>query len=159
ILAGEFVGDGAFDVVNRDDSGTIDAGSPEANASVRLTSVDGLTLESQSGGVGSNDSGTFARANSSAGGYLDLKAIPFEGADVDDLLTEQPTVPSYFPDLSTQVAQANQCLADMYEPEAGLANFVTVSPEGGMVYVEDFATDQPNVIDYDAIAGQTIKLD
>src|SRR5699024_5786166 len=101
ILAGEFVGDGAFDVVN---SGTIDAGSPEANASVRLTSVDGLTIESRSGGVGSNDSGTFVRANSSAGGYLDLKAIPFEGADVDDLLTEQPTVPSYFPDLSTQVA-------------------------------------------------------
>ena len=30
ILAGEFVGDGAFDVVNRDDSGTIDPGSPEA---------------------------------------------------------------------------------------------------------------------------------
>src|SRR5699024_6197874 len=111
------------------------------------------------GGEGSNDSGSFARVNNSAGGFLDLKAVPFEDADVADLLTEQPTVPSYFPDLSTQVAQANQCLADMYEPEAELANFVTVSPEGGMVYVEDFATDQPNVIDYDAIAGQTIKLD
>src|SRR5699024_8377710 len=84
ILAGEFVGDGALYVLNRDGSGAIDAGSPEANASVRLTSVDGLTIESRSGGVGSNDSGTFARANSSAGGYLDLKAVPFEGADVDD---------------------------------------------------------------------------
>uniref|UniRef100_UPI0023F44CEC collagen-binding domain-containing protein n=1 Tax=Ruania albidiflava TaxID=366586 RepID=UPI0023F44CEC len=159
ILAGEFVGDGAFDVANRDDSETIDPASPEANATVRLTSVDGLTLESRSGGAGSNDTGTFARANSSAGGYLDLKAVPFEGADVDDLLTEQPTVPSYFPDLDAQVAQANQCLADMYDPETGLANPVTVSAEGGLVYVEDFATDQPNVIDYDAIAGQTIKLD
>src|SRR5699024_8581055 len=36
ILADEFVGDGSFDVSNRDDSGTISEDSPEANAVVKL---------------------------------------------------------------------------------------------------------------------------
>src|SRR5699024_10351324 len=113
ILAEEFVGSRSFDVSNRHDSGTIDSASPAANATVRLTTVEGLTIESRSGGEGCNDSGSFARVNNSAGGYLDLKAVPFEDADLAALLAEQPTVPSYFPDLDTQVAQANQCLADM----------------------------------------------
>src|SRR5699024_1865050 len=61
--------------------------------------------------------------------------------------------------LDDQVAHANQCLADMYDPEAELVNRVTVSSEGGLTCVEDFATDQPNVIDYTEHTDQTIKMD
>src|SRR5699024_5472946 len=159
ILAGEFVGDGAFDIANRDDSGTIDSSSPEANASARLASVEGLSGSSRSGGTGDASGQDFLRVSNTEGGYLDLKTLPFEDTDVEDLRTEQPDIAAYFPDLDDQVAHANQCLADMYDPEAELVNRVTVSSEGGLTYVEDFATDQPNVIDYTEIAGQTIKTD
>src|SRR5699024_11022743 len=136
-----------------------DSSSPEANASARLASVEGLSGSPRSGGTGDDSGQDFLRVSNTEGGYLDLKALPFEDTDVEDLRTEQPDIAAYFPDLDDQVAHANQCLNDMYDPEAELVNRVTVSSEGGLTYVEDFATDQPNVIDYTKIAGQTIKMD
>src|SRR5690625_3470638 len=47
----------------------------------------------------------------------------------------------------------------MYNPSLDLTNPVTVVDQGGMAFPEGFATDRPNVINYDDIAGKTIKMD
>uniref|UniRef100_UPI00196963EE collagen-binding domain-containing protein n=1 Tax=Microbacterium halotolerans TaxID=246613 RepID=UPI00196963EE len=159
LLAERFSGSGGFDVSNRDDTGTIAADSPEANAVVKLVDVAGLTGSQRGGGVGNAAGEDFLRVMNADGGIIDLKTVPYEGSDVTDYATEQSTVSAYFGDVDAQVAHANTCLAEMYEPAEGLSNPVTVTDEGGLVYVEDFAVDMPNVIDYEVIAGKTIKLD
>ncbi|WP_313822198.1 collagen-binding domain-containing protein, partial [Citricoccus sp.] len=159
LLAESFIGSGSFDISNRDDSGTTTPDSPEENAVAKLVDIAGLTGQSRSGGVGSNTSGEFLRATNTEGGFLDLKALPTEGSDVAELQTELGTVSAYFGDVDSAIAGTNQCFESMYDPASGLVNTVTVTTEGNLVYVEDFATDRPNVIDYEDIAGETIKMD
>ncbi len=159
ILANEFVGEGAFDVSNRDDSGTIATDSAEANALVKLVTVDGLTGSARSGGTGNAAGGDFLRVTNAEGAVIDLKTAPFSDTEVADLQAVESSIADYLPGLDTHIEQTNQCLELMYSPELGLSNEVTVTDEGGLVYVEDFADDRPNVIDYDAIAGKTVKLD
>ena len=150
ILAEEFVGNGSFDVSNRDDSNTIDADSPEANAVVKLVNIDGLT---------GSERGDFLRITNSDDGNIDLKSVSYEGSNVGSYKTAESSVGAYFADLDAQVAQTNQCLAAMYNPSLDLTNPVTVVDQGGMAFPEGFATDRPNVINYDDIAGKTIKMD
>lgn len=150
ILADRFIGTGSFDVSNRDDSGTIDPEGPEANAVVKLAQIDGLRGSDRSG---------FLRLTNTDGGNLDLKTVEFAGADVADYRTSAPSVAAYFPDIDAHVAQANRCLAAMYDPDLGLTQDVQLEDQGGMVFPSGFATDRPNVIDYADIAGKTVKLD
>src|SRR5699024_6334077 len=92
--------------------------------------------------------------------YIDLTQVDFDDADLEDFKTAESSVSAYFPDYEDQIAQANQCLASMYDEELELTNPVTVTEEHGQVFVSDFATDKPNVINYSDIAGgKTIKLD
>ncbi|MFD7022429.1 collagen-binding domain-containing protein [Promicromonospora sukumoe] len=158
ILAGQFTGTGSFDISNRDDSGTIGTSSPEANALAKLADTTGLTAQVRGGGVGDNAGGDFPRVTNADGGFLDLKAAPFAGFAVDDLGTEQDAVADYFPGLEADVARTNDCLASMYGNPA-LSNAVTVSDEGGLVYLSGFSTTMPNVVDYEDIAGATVKMD
>jgi hypothetical protein len=150
ILANNFTGAGAFDVSNRDDSGTIDAGSPEATAVVKLVDTAGLT---------GAERGNFLRITNAEAGIIDLKTVPFAGSDVADYTTARSSVASYFAGLDAHVALVNECLSAMYAPDLGLSNKVSVEGQDGIVFVSNFATDQPNVIDYAAMAGKTIKLD
>ncbi|WP_290371129.1 collagen-binding domain-containing protein [Ruania halotolerans] len=159
ILAQEFSGSGSFDISNRDDSGTIAADSSEANALVKLVTIDGLTGSARSGGTGNAAGGDFLRVTNADAGVLDLKSASYDDAEVADLQTAESTIAGYLPGVDAQVEQTNQCLEAMYSPELGLSNDVTVTDEGGLVYVEDFTDDRPNVIGYDDIAGKTIKLD
>lgn len=158
ILAGTFTGAGSFDISNRDDSGTIATSSPEANALAKLADTTGLAAQVRGGGVGNNAGGDFPRVTNAEGGFLDLKAAPFNDFAVSDLQTTQGDVADYFPGLEADVERANECLASMYgNPE--LSNAVTVEEEGGLVYVSGFSTTMPNVIDYADVAGATIKMD
>ncbi|WP_293787946.1 collagen-binding domain-containing protein, partial [uncultured Aeromicrobium sp.] len=150
ILAHEFVGDGSFDVSNRDDSGTIASDSPEANATVKLVTTAGVTGSQRA---------EFLRLTNADGGHIDLKSVRFEAADVSDYQTAESSVEAYFSDMETHVAQSNQCLASMYDPSLDLTHSVTLTDEGGLVFAEEFATDRPNVINYDDVAGKTIKMD
>src|SRR5690625_2855933 len=159
ILAEKFVGTGAFDISNRDDSGTIDPGSPEATAVVKLVNIDGLTGSARGGGAGHAAGSDFLRVTNPDDGIIDLKTVPFEDSDVANYQTQESSVSAYFPDLDAQVAQTNQCLAAMYDPELGLTNPVTIDDQGGMVFVAGFAPDRPNVVNYGDIAGKTIKID
>src|SRR5690625_1911920 len=159
ILAEKFVGTGAFDISNRDDSGTIDPGSPEATAVVKLVDIDGLTGSARGGGAGPAAGSDFLRVTNPDDGIIDLKTVPFEDSDVANYQTQESSVSAYFPDLDAQVAQTNQCLAAMYDPELGLTNPVTIDDQGGMVFVAGFAPDRPNVVNYGDIAGKTIKID
>ncbi|NUL49335.1 VaFE repeat-containing surface-anchored protein [Cellulosimicrobium funkei] len=159
LLAESFIGSGSFDISNRDDSGTTSPDSPEENAIAKLVDTSGLAGQPRSGGAGSNTSGEFLRATNTDSGFLDLKALGADESDVSELQTELGSVSAYFGDVDAATARTNQCFDSMYDPDAGLVNTVTVTDEGGLVYVEDFATDRPNVIDYEDIAGQTIKMD
>ncbi|MET8317464.1 collagen-binding domain-containing protein, partial [Rhodococcus erythropolis] len=159
ILADEFTGGGAFDVVNRDDSGTISPNSPEANAVVKLVDTDGLTGSARGGGSGNAAGQDFLRITNPAAGIIDLKTVPFAGSDVGDYRSDLSPVAAYFPGLDAQVTQTNTCLTSMYDPALALTNPVSVDDQGGLVFVEGFAADRPNVIDYTDIAGKTVKLD
>ncbi|WP_337110508.1 collagen-binding domain-containing protein, partial [Prescottella equi] len=159
ILADRFTGAGSFDISNRDDSGTIAAGSPEANAVAKLDDTTGLTGSARGGGSGNAAGGAFLRVTNQSNGNLDLKTVPFAGSDVDDVKTIESSVAAYFPGMDALVAQTNQCLTLLYDPGQALMNTVSVEDQGGMVFVEGFATDRPNVIDYADIAGKTVKLD
>ncbi len=159
ILADKFVGPGGFDISNLDSSGMIAPDSPAATAVARFADVDGLTGSARGGGVGPAAGQDFLRVTNADGGALDLKTVPYAGADVADLQTEQGSVAAYFPGIQRGIEQANQCLSTLDDPELGLANHVQVSNEGGLVFVEGFATDRPNVLDYTDLAGATIKLD
>lgn len=153
ILAQRFTGTGSFDVTSRDDSGTTAPGSPEATAAVRLGDIAGLTGSARGGGP----RGDFLRVTNPAGGHLDLKQVPAD-AGVDALATAKAQVADYFPGLREHIAAVDSCLTAI-SGDGALGNRVTTATENGMVYVSGFATDRPNVIDYDAIAGKTVKLD
>jgi len=156
ILAQEFIGTGSFEVTNRDDSGTIAPGSPEANAVVKLVDIENLEGQERSGFLRITNPENEANENL---GIIDLNSVTYEGSDLTPYKTEQPSVSAYFEDLEAQVAQTNQCLASMYNPELELTNPVTIDDQGGMVFVADFATDRPNVVNYEDLAGKTIKMD
>src|SRR5699024_9601657 len=145
ILASEFVGDGSFEVTN---DGALED-SPEANAVVKLVDTDGID--------GSERGGGFLRMTNADGGHIDLTEVPFEGSDVSDYQIDESSVGAYFGDLEAHIAETKQCLTSMYDSD--LSNAVTITEEGGLVYAEDFADDQPNVIEYEDIAGKTVKLD
>ena len=159
ILADRFVGSGAFELSNRDDSHTISATSPEATAVVKLADIAGLTGSARGGGSGPAAGTDFLRVTNSSGGILDLKTVPYQGSSVGALKSEKPSALAYFGDLDAKVARANQCLASLYDPASAASNQVSVTNDGGMVFVSGFATDRPNVIDYSQIAGKTIKMD
>ena len=106
---------------------------------------------------GGGAQGDFVRLTNDSGGVLDLKALPWAGYSASDYTTELNSVAEYFPDLGEQVAQTNKCLASMYGSD--LVNMVEVKNEGGMAYPEGLVTDRPNVIDYEDVAGLTIKSD
>lgn len=158
-LAASFTGSGAFDVSNRDDSGLITPDSAEANAVVKLVTTDGLTGSSRGGGTGNAAGNDFLRVTNSDNGLIDLKTVRFGSAEVSDFQTVQSSVEAYFGDVDGQIAETNRCLATMYSPVEGLSNPVTVSNDGGLVFVEGFSTEQPNVLNYDDIVGKTIKMD
>lgn len=153
ILAGSFVGPGAFDVSNR--AARTDA---DLNAGVKLVDVTGLVGSARGGGVGAAAGKDFLRVTNPAGGVLDLKAYPYATSSVADLATAQPSVASYLPDLASAVARTDTCL-DAMAGDATLANRVTVQTQGEMVFVSGFSTTMPNVVDYSELANRTIKLD
>ena len=148
ILAEELVGTGAFELTNRDDSGTIAVDSPEANAVAKLVTTDGLTGTDRSG---------FLRVSNTAGGLIDLTKVQYTDSDLSPYQTTQSSVASYFEDVDNQVAQINQCLTSMYDSD--LVHEVDLNEQYGMLYPSGFATDRPNVINYDDVAGKTIKMD
>ena len=90
ILADRFIGSGSFDISNRDDSGTIAPGSPEANAAVKLANIAGLSGSARGGGVGDAAGQDFFRITNPDNGVLDLKTVPYAGSDLADFQTVQP---------------------------------------------------------------------
>ncbi|MBV0895931.1 collagen-binding domain-containing protein [Microbacterium sp. NC79] len=114
LLATEFVAAGSFDLSNRDDSHSIASDSPEALATAKFVSIDGLTGSNRGGG---NAGGDFLRVTNAEGGNLDLKAVPFAGASVSDLKTTESSVAAYFADPVAHITATNACLASMYSPE------------------------------------------
>ncbi|WP_461634815.1 collagen-binding domain-containing protein, partial [Glutamicibacter soli] len=150
ILAAEFTGQGAFDVSNRDDSGTITADSPEANAVVKLSNIEGIQ---------GSERGNFLRLTNSENGVIDLKSVAFAGSDVANYKTSAPSVRDYFSNVEGHVSQVNQCLGSMYDSTLGLSHAVDLNEQGGMLFPSGFASDRPNVFNYADIAGKTIKMD
>ncbi|KSU67380.1 collagen-binding domain-containing protein, partial [Arthrobacter sp. NIO-1057] len=150
ILADIFTGYGSFEVSNRDDSGSIGSTSPEMNAVTKFVNTSGLQGSDRSG---------FLRMTNTEGGNIDLKNVSFAGSDVSDYKTAESSIAAYFPDIESHVAQTNQCLAAMYNPELDLAHAVELNDQGGMVFPSGFAADRPNVINYADVAGKIIKMD
>lgn len=146
VLADRFTGSKPFEQTNAGSS----AGTPERAATSRFVDVSNLNGTSR----GSN----FLRLTNDQGGIFDLNEVPFSPTATSKLQTQRDSVQAYFPALNDQVVQANRCLADL-GTAGGPGNAVTVTGQGNMVFVEGFAQDRPNVIDYDAIAGKIIKLD
>ncbi|UCR87851.1 VaFE repeat-containing surface-anchored protein [Mycetocola spongiae] len=150
ILATAYIGDGALDVSNRDDSKTIAADSPEANAVVKLVSLEGMAGSKRS---------DFLRLTNNSNGIIDLKSVKFDDAAISNFKTEKPAVSDYFADVDQKIARTTQCLASMYNPELALSHAVDLNERGGMLYPSDFDTKRPNVINYADVAGKTIKMD
>ncbi|HLT84158.1 MAG TPA: collagen-binding domain-containing protein [Phototrophicaceae bacterium] len=165
VLAERFVGTGALDVSNRDDSRTIAAGSPEATAVVKLVDVSNLRASRRGGGAGPAAGTDFLRVLNDSGpnddqtGKIDLKTVPFAGASVADLATERSSVAAYFPEMEAQVARGNQCLAALPEAGGDLVRLATVEQRDGLAYLTGLATDRPNVVRYEELVGRTIKLE
>ncbi|WP_430869118.1 collagen-binding domain-containing protein [Demequina aurantiaca] len=162
ILAERFAGTGSFQVTNRDDSGTITADSPEANATVKLAHTSTLTGSPRGGGTGAAVGGDFLRIDNGEGtseqGLIDLSAVPYTDNDLDPYSTQRSSVADYFEQLDEQVATANTCLNTLYtDPSVG--NSVVVTGTDGTVQASGFALDRPNIINYEDIAGSVIKLD
>src|SRR5690606_7836140 len=90
---------------------------------------------------------------------FDLKVVPFEGASVGDIATERTSVQSYFPDIDTDLVRIEECLVSMYDPDNALVSYVNPNERDGMLFPNNFSTTMPNVLDYAAVAGKTIKMD
>lgn len=152
ILANQFVGTGNFDLTN---AGAPDAAAPEANAVAKLVDLSNVTAAERGGFV------RLKNADSDGGetGNLDLKSLLYAGHSPSDYAAERDSVEAYFPGVATHVTQTNQCLAALQAPDTTVANHVTVADESGMAFVEGFATDKPNLINYEDVAGKTIKMD
>ncbi|TNC18018.1 choice-of-anchor A family protein, partial [Georgenia sp. 311] len=165
VLAERYVGTGALDVSNRDDSGTIAPGSPEATAVVRLVDVTNLRASARGGGLGPAAGSDFLRLLNDAGpnadqtGKIDLKTVPFAGASTADVATERPSVEAYFAGLEDGVARANQCLADLPGAGEDLVRQATVEQRDGFAYLSGLATDRPNLVAYEDLVGRTVKLE
>ena len=155
LLAAEYTGSGSVDLTNRN----AQPGSPEASAAVKLVETANLTGSARGGGNNGQD---FLRVTNNDGGNLDLKAVPFQSGHLTDLgllATAEPSVAAYFPQRAAQLSRTSQCLASMYDPANQAAHMVPLQNNGSMVMPGPYATDKPNVLNYDDVAGLIIKGD
>lgn len=161
ILANTFAGTGGIDVANLGAS----AGTDESRAIAKLADTQGLRATGRSGDA---EARIFSPDSThDEEGYLDLKALPYTEGVIGDRVQTQYDVPAYFEvdgaGVDAQVAQVDQCLATMYDPEAQLVRNVAVQDHGGHVVIDELAEDRPNVISDEAIRTEwgtkTIKLE
>ncbi|WP_185975619.1 collagen-binding domain-containing protein, partial [Tessaracoccus rhinocerotis] len=145
ILANEFAGVPAGEpAIEQTNSGAV-PGSPEDLASAKFVVTDNLR--------GSARGSNFLRVTNDDSGVLDLTKVSYSDDAIAALKTDRASVGAYFPDMDQRIAAASQCLAG-YVPGNDQVNFPTLS--GDPLTLGGWASDRPNVINYDDIEGANV---